>query len=305
MDSQREWSEYWRASGAEGEVFVDAQGRKQTALADHWARFFEDLTEGARIIDVAAGAGSVFASMRQPERFALTATDAAPEALARLAARLPEVATRVCDAAALPFADGAFDAVVSQFGIEYAGAAAFVEAARLVAPGGHLACVTHVRGGGIDARSERTLLGVEGALDSGFVDAARSWIAAAISGDEARLQAATADFRSPQQRLSAILEREPEGQHAHLYRGFEQLATNFSRHDPSEVVAWLDANEAQLLTSRDRLRSMRDAAASEADMEAIGSALREDAGLTDVTLSTIEGDDGGMAVAWWLVARRP
>ncbi|MBL4665762.1 MAG: FAD-dependent oxidoreductase, partial [Sneathiella sp.] len=52
--------------------------------------------------------------------------------------RIPRTKTYTCPADNVPLGDYSFDMVVSQFGIEYAGSTAFIEAARLVKNGGKL-----------------------------------------------------------------------------------------------------------------------------------------------------------------------
>ncbi len=134
------WSDYWEKDGAAGgEVFVNAKGGRHPALAEFWLSRFADLAEGARVLDVASGAGSIYAHLDPGHGFDLNATDIAPEALEALAKRIEGVSTEVSGAENLPYEDASFDLVVSQYGIEYAGSEAFSEAARLVRPGGSLA----------------------------------------------------------------------------------------------------------------------------------------------------------------------
>lgn len=81
-----------------------------------------DLRAGERVLDVAAGNGN--ASLAAARRFAqVTSTDYVPALLERgrerAAAERFDIAFQQADAEALPFADGAFDAVVSTFGVMF------------------------------------------------------------------------------------------------------------------------------------------------------------------------------------------
>jgi ubiquinone/menaquinone biosynthesis C-methylase UbiE len=96
--------------------------------------------EGA-ILELAAGTGRVTRALADAAPGArITATDLNPPMLAEAARRVPaaNVSFRPADAQSLPFDDGAFDAIVCQFGVMFFPdkAAAFAEARRVLRPGG-------------------------------------------------------------------------------------------------------------------------------------------------------------------------
>lgn len=95
----------------------------------------------ARILEIACGTGVVTRRLAAAlPNAAIVATDLNPAMLAEAAAvGTPRpVEWRPADASALPFADGAFDAVVCQFGVMFFPdkAKAHAEARRVLAPGG-------------------------------------------------------------------------------------------------------------------------------------------------------------------------
>lgn len=102
-----------------------------------------DLRAGERVLDVAAGNGN--ATLAAARRFAdVTSTDYVADLLERgreraAAERLP-VTFRVADAEDLPFADAAFDAALSTFGVMFTPnqEQAAAELARVVRPGGRI-----------------------------------------------------------------------------------------------------------------------------------------------------------------------
>jgi ubiquinone/menaquinone biosynthesis C-methylase UbiE len=95
-----------------------------------------------RLLETAAGTGIVTRAMARalPATAAITATDLNQAMIDHAAAQTTadNVTWRQADALALPFADGAFDAVVCQFGVMFFPdkGAGFREALRVLKPGG-------------------------------------------------------------------------------------------------------------------------------------------------------------------------
>ena len=111
-----------------------------------------DLRAGERVLDVAAGNGN--ATLAAARRFAeVTSTDYVPTLLERGRARAEaeglQVAFREADAEALPFADGAFDVVLSTFGVMFTPdqARAAAEMTRVCRAGGRIGLANWTPGG--------------------------------------------------------------------------------------------------------------------------------------------------------------
>jgi len=115
-----------------------------------------DVRGGERVLDVAAGNGN--ATLAAARRFArVTSTDYVPALLDRGRRRAEaeglDVTFETADAEALPYADDAFDAVLSTFGVMFAPdhRAAARELLRVCRPGGRIGLASWTPGGFLGA----------------------------------------------------------------------------------------------------------------------------------------------------------
>ena len=307
-ENTRDWSAYWQSRGAAGEAFLGEGVETHPGLAAFWDEVFAGTAPGARVLDVACGAGSVLKRAHAQGLTDLTGADASPDALRLLHQALPEAATVEAPADALPLGEQAFDLVTSQFGFEYAGDAAASELARVLAVGGQLVALVHMTGSVIEREVADHAAAVEAVAACGFSSAARTLIETEFAyrrreATEDAVRAAQAAFDPPQRALHAAMQERPGGIGQHLYDGFRQLYQRQQAYDLSDVTGWLDGMEAEVAAFRGRMSTMRAAARSEAAMEGIAQQL-EEGGLSDVAFEgfTLPGDEAPSA--WRLTARR-
>lgn len=108
-----------------------------------WVLDAADVSPGQRVLDVACGTGVLAreAVRRVGPSGHVTGIDPGPGMLAVAEELAPQVEWKEATAEALPFPDGYFDAVVSQFGLMFFSdrQQALNEMARVLAPGGRLA----------------------------------------------------------------------------------------------------------------------------------------------------------------------
>jgi ubiquinone/menaquinone biosynthesis C-methylase UbiE len=297
------WSEYWQQDSADGEVFVNAKGDAHPALATYWARAFAAGAPGARVLDIASGAGSIYAHLPADHGFELHAADIAPEALATLSRRIAGVTTTVASAAEMPFDDCSFDLVLSQFGVEYAGVEAFAEAARVVANEGRLVMLAHIEDGYIDSNNKAQLNEAHVVRTTKFIEQAKVLTETAFKkGGKALLKREKA-FVPAIQELVAAQRRCGQGVHAHLLAGFKQLYENRRQYDLADITGWLDGMQGELDKTVDRLSRMRAAALSGSDAEDIRSML-EASGFAEISIEAFSTPGNELPVAWELVAKR-
>jgi ubiquinone/menaquinone biosynthesis C-methylase UbiE len=303
MNRADRWSEYWVNEGATGEVFVDKDGNRHPQLDTYWRTQLSGLKAGARIIDLACGAGSVFSHLDNESSFQLFAADLSFEALQLLSSRIPESLNVSCSVSSLPFDEQQFDLVVSQFGVEYAGENAFVEAAKLIRNQGRLAMLCHYEEGFIDKKNKEHLLGARAAHESTFIPLGRKLAEAMFSQSQTSFHEAHANFLPAEQRLAEMTKRYQSGVHAHLYLGFRQLVERYQHYNLSDITNWLSEMEDDLEKNIIRLEAMRDAARSEEQVKDICVRLAQ-LGLRKIGYSpfNIEGQD--LPVAWSITAEK-
>lgn len=138
------WGDFWsRGDRQDGRgCLPDGARGVEGALRDAWHAVARSLPSGARVLDLATGDGRVLRWLGEVRSdLELTGIDSAPTlpAAPQGITLYPAIAME-----RVPFADAAFDAVVSQFGFEYGEPAVVAgEIARVLRPGGGVALVTH------------------------------------------------------------------------------------------------------------------------------------------------------------------
>ncbi|MFC3714379.1 class I SAM-dependent methyltransferase [Sphingoaurantiacus capsulatus] len=161
------WNDYWHFDRLSS--FDDAGPTNYAQeIAAGWQAFFEALPDGAAILDLCTGNGAIAvmaaaAARRARKSFRIAAVDAADVNPYRhvkqhrddLAAIDFRPATPI---ERLPWPAASFDAVVSQYGIEYSDLSLSVpELARVIAPGGKVRLVVHAAEGPVVQRSARVV----------------------------------------------------------------------------------------------------------------------------------------------------
>ena len=153
---ERAWEE--RVEGYAG-FFGAVTGRLVEPLLDATR-----VGQGTRVLDVATGPGYVAAEAAR-RGATVCGVDVAEAMVAEAQAEHPGVEFRRADAQSLPFEDGAFDAVVGNFGLPHFGRPelAVAESTRVLASGGRLALTTW------DVPAEMRMFGVflEAVADAG------------------------------------------------------------------------------------------------------------------------------------------
>lgn len=312
-----DWDTYWRGS-ADGTAF-SSDGVDHPLVQDFWSATFESLKatyDKPRLLDVASGRGAVVDVARGvfgEGGFAASCLDSSEWAIKSLVERFPFVEGVIGSASDMSFPDSSFDVATSQFGVEYAGLDAIDEMVRVLAPGGTLVLLMHLKDGLIDAECAGNINAINDLQELKFIDAAtrlftegRRAIRGETSGSREEYDAAVQAMIPVSRQFEELLQKHGEaaagGTLATLYRETDRIYGRIMHHDLDEVLAWLERMRDELVAYKGRMQSMCDAANDEAIFVGLANRL-VDSGF-DVATSEALSDEAGRPVAWKLVARR-
>jgi SAM-dependent methyltransferase len=156
----QDWQLFWQDAGIDG-CTATLPPAVAANIGVGWQALLSSVPLSLRLLDVACGRGAVLARAR-----ALGFGDVCGVDLAAISGADPAIRGGI-DAAQLPFADGSFDIVASQFGIEYAGlVAAGREAARVARR--QLWLLLHAAEGPIAAQAREQLAQLAWLRDAGL-----------------------------------------------------------------------------------------------------------------------------------------
>ncbi len=280
--SNRGWRHYWRENRLA--ACVPDNPDSAAAIEAHWAGFFAQLPHGKRVLDVATGNGVLLvwgarAAQAAGRELTLTGIDLADIDPARF---LPEhrgdlAAARFIGktpAESLPFADGSFDVVVSQYGLEYADLErALNEAGRVLAAGGQLHWLAHGSDSIVVAQGRARLLEIDLLLDSeGPFAAMRTYLKACARNR--KVSRATHALTRALRRAEAHCAANPSASLVRqLCGGILETANRMEKYHPADVERWLDENLARLRGQRQRTRDLLSACLSGRRLERVERAL--------------------------------
>lgn len=285
MDEAQAWSGYWQQVGAVGGCVPGAL-RASERLGEIWKQFARGMAKDEKLLDLATGAGAV------PR--ALCAANPSVQATGVDFAVLPVsddpriIYQGNTPLAALPFADGAFDAVTSQFGFEYdAGEASIAEIARVGRDGAKYCFVVHHRKSPIVTQNHERLAALRAIAVSGVFEAARR--------DLGRQRSATVD-----KHMAAIGAAHPGqnvvGEIAEALRYALDLGASEGKHDLVRIEEGLE-RESILLAALER------AAHDESDIVALTGRLGA-AGIACEAPRPITVTGERHPIGWLVSARR-
>ena len=268
------WSDFWAHSkntagkgGQDGGCLPSGYQGINAVQRESWSQFAKDLPANGRVLDLATGDGRVMAWLMAARRDAkLAGCDMAPELPPPPRGAKVKVGVRM---EKLPYRDNNFAAVTSQFGFEYGETAKVAaEAARVLAPGGLLAILTHRQDGPILAhnvkRREQILWAIE---EQGLPELAKRSLQLRSSGLAVVPEAITA---------APALGAQAHGKQSAAWEIAEAIRQSLvlgARDHPANVAKLIDTIVSRAKNEIGRIASLDLACATTADEEAFGEAI--------------------------------
>lgn len=293
------WGRYWAGGGtARGErgCLPNRGGPLATACRSLWQDFARKLAKGAQLLDLATGSGDVPIAIAEARRdLRLIGIDSARTLPAAPKGVKLKGGVAMED---LPFPDGRFDAVTSQFGYEYGDTARIAaESARVARSGAQLLLLVHHRSSPILshnlARREALLWGLQ---TDGFLQQAKRF---AATGMRAGLPTPPPFLSAPEHARRLFPSQSAA---AELMTGMNQRL-EIGRRAPGEALRLLEELEQEARGESERLRLLDSAARDETQIEAIAKELAE-AGWRVPETSTLAELGAPAPLAWIVRARR-
>jgi len=320
MDERTAWDRFWSYDRLASFGTGTGAGNYGNAIAGGWRTFFAALPPNARVLDLATGNGAIAViAVEAGKDLRVTGMDLAAVKPAAFVSKGKKQLKKIrflgrTPAEELPFEDASFDAVVSQYGIEYSDLArSLPEAARVLATRGRLRFACHAAEGSVAADTKRAIADADFLLDDLDVIAKTSACLTAILDVERGRAAgpfaetaAQARYGAFREALKAIAERAPTAADAAMLTSVHATLTDFFQqrqsHDEPDLHAKLDDLQLEIEAHRERQCALLAAARSADQMAALSQQL-ESLGLTGVALG--EQRNGEALIGHVIEASRP
>ena len=285
-----EWDRFWRYDRLSSFETGPGAANYSGETAEGWRRFFADVPDGGRILDIATGNGAIAvlaveAAREAGKKFQVTGVDfadIAPEQFVTTSEALGQVTFRGrTNAEDLPFEDGSFDAVTSQFGIEYSDMGrSLPEATRVLKKGGRLRLAMHAAEGAVVSDTNRSLADADFLLDSAqLIPLAVVSLSSLVAWEEGKqLQdKARADHARFREALDAVERHELGAMDRQMLASvrrdlIEAFNTHRSKRLEDQLVE-MQALESQVRDHRERQRALARSAVSRAQVESFAATL--------------------------------
>ena len=191
-----EWSVFWQSNQLQS-CLPDSSATGKQSIQGTWRSFFEALPEAAKVLDLGTGNGglatqAVTVSKSRATPFVIHGVDLADIEPLRFVSSAEDLLTEVkfhprTAMEKLPFADATFDAVASQYAIEYTNTEeSAAEALRVLKIGGFFRFLVHADNGVLKDRCRLQTGQAEQLLNSDLFAASETLLHSLVNAETAR-----------------------------------------------------------------------------------------------------------------------
>jgi SAM-dependent methyltransferase len=319
-DGVWEWSVFWHSNQLHSCMPVD---QDPDALGAQWRDFFSGLAPGAAILDMGTGNGSlavqaVSVSRGKSPPFSIHGVDLADIEPSRFVAGadvlLSEVTFHPRTAMEkLPFAAQSFDAVGSQYAIEYSIVEKSIEEVeRVLKPGGKVRLLLHADSGVLKARCERQYQQAQTILASDLFPASIALLKALVAAEAHNTaqsitlaQQLIARVKNVFDELEQVFSAEPDRSLIdNLFMAVRSLPGLRKLHNLNTLITMSTDIQSLLLAQSKRLYAMQQAALDDIEVNNMAAQLRL-LKLEEVSLKPAYSTHGRAIIGYWLCAEKP
>lgn len=297
MAGAPEWDRFWRYDRLSSFETGPGAANYTGEAAQGWRRFFARVPEGGSVLDIATGNGAIpVLAVEAKRKLKVTGSDLAdiaPDRFVTTSDALRQVTFRGrTNAELLPFDNSTFDAVTSQFGIEYSDMTkSLPEAMRVLKSGGRLRLAMHAKEGAVVRDTARSLADADFLLESAqLIPLAVLSLSSLVAWEkgEGLKEKAQSDHAQFREALDAVAQYERQAMDRQMLASVRSdLIEAFNTHrqkDLAEQIAGFQELASQVQDHRERQRALVRAAVARDEVEGFAARLAE-AGFTDVGLS--------------------
>ncbi|MDH4047965.1 MAG: class I SAM-dependent methyltransferase [Gammaproteobacteria bacterium] len=258
------WRNFWKTDRAAS--CVPGNADTEIEIHEHWRAYFARLPDNSRILDIATGNGILLlqaAKVARDKHFVLTGIDLADIDPHRYVSEFSQVNVEVdfvaeTDAANMPFEDGSFDVVVSQYGLEYAQlGSALDEVERVLRPGGYFCWLAHCEDSDVVMQNRdqsdqvNFLLGPDGPV------VAMERLISRIARNKNPKWAMTRLDKSMRLAEAFCRANPPAGIVTEVCNGFTEVANRWQAYAPKNLQKMVVHTRTELVAHRQRITELR------------------------------------------------
>lgn len=316
-DALWEWSVFWQSDQTQSRVPASEPDDSNQLISD-WREFFVALPTGSRILDLGTGNGSVASqavavAQEKLKRFSIHGVDLAeidpPRFVPSAVNLLQEITFHPrTPMEKLPFADRYFDAIASQYAIEYSQTKeSLPETMRVLKPGGRFRFLLHADDGVLKERCRLQWQQAETILESRLFTALADMLTKIAA---AETQNTPQNITVAEQSIATLkevfddLEKQFSGDENHslvenLFDAVRRLPDLRRSHTLKTLLEMTKEIRTLLVAQSKRLQAMQHAALNDTAANAMVNQLRQlDA--ANVTLEKAFANEKKYCIGYWL-----